>query len=334
MPLALVMTLTPSMSARPARSPAVLPALADAASAIEALDRIHSLLVSWRGSLVVERYYNGRRATSLANVKSASKTVISALVGIAIERGQIKGVEQPIADFFPSLKAPKADVRKQQITIEDLLTMRSGLDSTSGRGYGAWVQSRNWVQYALDRPLIAEPGTYMDYSTGSTHLLSAILTKATGTSTWQFAQEALARPLGFSLAQWPRDPQGIYFGGNDMLLTPRQMVALGEMYLNRGSSGGRQIVPAAWVDASWVIRARSRWSDQFYGYGWWARELADRDVRYAWGFGGQYIFIVPDLDLVVVTTSSSTADESRRSHRRTVFDIIEQMVIEPIARAS
>ena len=118
--------------------------------------------------------------------------------------------------------------------------MRSGLQSTSNRYYGAWVQSRNWVQYALDRPMLAEPGTDMDYSTGSSHILSAILTKVTGTSTWRFAQDALAKPLGFTLAQWPRDPQGIYFGGNDMLMTPRQMVAFGELYLNRGLVDGRQ----------------------------------------------------------------------------------------------
>ena len=330
---ALWLVLAPPMGAQTPVGPKPVPPLSEAVAAAAELDRIRSLLVSRRGSLLVERYYNGTRATSLANIKSASKSIISALVGVAIERGAIKGPRQPIGDYFSSLHAPKVDPRKPQITIEDLLTMRSGLQSTSNRYYGSWVQSKNWVQYALDRPLLADPGTYMDYSTGSTHILSAILTKATGRSTWQFAQDVLAKPLGFSLAQWPRDPQGIYFGGNDMLMTPRQMVAFGELYLNEGLVGGRQIVPAAWVDASFVVRARSRWSDQFYGYGWWARELAGQDVRYAWGFGGQYIFVVPKLDLVVVTTSSSTVDESRRSHRRTVFEIIEQLVIEPLARA-
>jgi CubicO group peptidase (beta-lactamase class C family) len=310
------------------------PALVEAQSAAAELDRIRSLLVSWRGSLVVERYYNGARASTPANIKSAAKSVISALVGIAIDRKAIAGVRQPIADYFPSLNGPKIDPRKRAITIEDLLTMRSGLQSTSNRYYGAWVQSANWVQYALDRPLLAEPGTYMDYSTGSSHLLSAIITKSTGKSTWQYAQETLAKPLGFALAQWPRDPQGIYFGGNDMLMTPRQMAAFGELYLDKGVVGGRPIVPASWVEESFVPRTRSRWSDQTYGYGWWARELAGQDVRFAWGFGGQYIFVVPALDLVVVTTSSSTVDESRRSHRRTVFDIVEQLVIEPIARSN
>ena len=119
--------------------------------------------------------------------------------------------------------------------------MRPGLEGTSNRNYGAWVTSRNWVRHALARPMFAAPGEEMEYSTGNTHLLSAILTQATGKSTWQFANEVLAKPLGFSLAQWPRDPQGIYFGGNDMLMTPRQMLAFGELYLN----DGRRQRPAA-----------------------------------------------------------------------------------------
>jgi CubicO group peptidase (beta-lactamase class C family) len=303
------------------------PDFSAAVAAAGELPRFHSLLVSHRGELILEKYFNGARATRPANIKSASKSVVSALVGIALERGLIKSVDQPIADFFPSLRAAKADPRKAAITIEDLLTMRSGLESTSNRNYGAWVTSRNWVQYALDRPLLSEPGTEMDYSTGNSHLLSAILTKVTGTSTWQFAQEALAKPMGITLDRWPRDPQGIYFGGNDMLMTPRQMVAFGELYLNGGDVKGRQVVPEEWIDRSFVVRGRSRWSDQFYGYGWWARELGGRQVRYAWGFGGQFIFIVSDLDLVVVTTSASTVDEERRGHRRTVYEIVEELII-------
>ena len=169
---------------------AVVPAeFAEAVKAASELPRIHSLLVSRRGELVLERYFNGRRATTPANIKSASKSVISALVGLAIDRGDIKSVKQPVADFFPDL-FPDKDDPKRAITIEDLLTMRSGLESTSNRNYGAWVQSRNWVRHALARPLLAEPGTFMQYSTGNSHVLSAILTKATGKSTWQFAQEA------------------------------------------------------------------------------------------------------------------------------------------------
>jgi CubicO group peptidase (beta-lactamase class C family) len=305
--------------------------LEGAATAAGELPRLHSLLVSHNGELVLERYFNGARATRLANVKSVSKSIISALVGIAIDRGKIARVSEPIGTYFGDLlRAPDA-APKRQITIEQLLTMQSGLESTSSRNYGAWVTSRHWVRYVLTRDLHATPGTTMEYSTGNTHLLSAILTKATGVSTWQFAQAALAKPLGFALAQWPQDPQGIYFGGNDMLLTPRQMIAFGELYLNRGRIGGVQIVPERWVEQSFVPRGRSNYSEQLYGYGWWMRELAGQQAYYAWGFGGQYIFVIPAQRLVVVTTSSTATGEQRRSHRRTMFDIIEQMIVAPLS---
>jgi len=310
------------------------PALHAAAKAAAQLPRLRSLLVSWRGSLVLERYFGGARASQPANIKSASKSVMSALAGLAIARGAIKSVDQPITDFFPEL-ARDREARKGAITIEDLLTMRSGLESTSGRGYGAWVQSPNWVRYVLARPLVAEPGTRVEYSTGSSHLLSAILTKATRASTWQFAQEQLARPLGFSLARWPQDPQGIYFGGNEMVMTPRQMIRFGELYENDGRVAGRELVPKSWIDRSIVPRGRSRWgSDREYGYGWWIRELGGRDAFYAWGYGGQFIFVIPGLDLVVVTTSRSDVSRERRDHLGAIYDLVEQLVIPPIAAAA
>lgn len=270
----------------------------------EGLPRMRSLLVSWRGELIVERYFHATRATSLEDIKSASKSVISALVGIAIGRGILPGVDTPIASYFPDLSGPGVDGRKKQITIADLLTMHSGLASTSRQNYGAWVQSPNWVRYVLSRPLLSPPGEQMDYSTENTHLLSAILTKASGKDTWSFAEEALAKPLGFTLARWMRDPQGVYFGGNEMLMTPREMLKFGELYLYRGQIDGRQIAPAAWVADSFTAPTQSPISGHQYGYGWWMDEMEGHRVYFAWGFGGQYIFVVPDLELVVVTTSS------------------------------
>jgi CubicO group peptidase (beta-lactamase class C family) len=206
------------------------------------------------------------------------------------------------------------------------------------------VTSRNWVRHALARPMFAAPGDSMEYSTGNTHLLSAILTKATGRSTWQFANEVLAKPLGFTLAPWPRDPQGIYFGGNDMLMTPRQLIAFGALYLNNGRAGGQQIIPERWVKQSCEGRARElpRWArrpgaaldptrDRRYGYGWWVSELGGHDTCFAWGYGGQYVFVVPDLDLVIVTTAAPDASEERRGHRRQLFDLLDQHVIQPLA---
>jgi len=311
------------------------PSFEAAVAAARELPRLYSLVVSWRGALVVEHYQHGAAPSRPANVKSVSKSVISALVGIALDRGLLPSVHEPIGTYFPEL-LPAADAARRAVTIEDLLTMRSGLETTSNRNYGAWVQSDNWVRYALLRPMLTPPGTHMDYSTGNTHLLSAILTKATGVSTWRFAQDALAQPLKFSLPQWTRDPQGIYFGGNEMLLTPRQMVAFGELYLHRGAVEGRQAVPGSWVDASFVPRGRSERGDRDdreYGYGWWMRTLAGVRTYYAWGYGGQFIFVVPSLDLVVVTTSSTGGGDERRAHRRTVNDVVEDLIIAPLAVA-
>ena len=307
--------------------------------------RLHSLLISHRGELVFERYYNNARRDRPANIKSASKSVISALVGIAIDRGMIPNVATPIVTYFPEL-AQDPDARKRQITVEHLLTMRPGLEGTSNRNYGAWVNSRNWVRHALARPMFAMPGEEMEYSTGNTHLLSAILTKATGTSTWQFANDALARPLGFTLAQWPRDPQGIYFGGNDMLMTPRQMLAFGELYMDGGRASGEQVIRKEWVEKSCDGRPRTRrpgspgfggnggfdpLRDREYGYAWWVYEIRGYDTCFAWGYGGQYIFVVPELDLVMVTTSSPDVSEERRGHRRLLFEILDEQVVAPIA---
>ena len=259
--------------------------LEPAVKAAAGLPRLHSLLVSRRGELLLERYFNGRRATTPANVKSVSKSVIASLIGIAAGRSMLD-LDDPIVRFFPDAFTSPGDAAKRAITIEDLLTMRSGLESTSSRNYGAWVHSANWVRHALARPLLGEPGGEMTYSTGNSHLLSAILTKTARASTWQFAQEHLAKPLGFTLAPWPRDPQGIYFGGNDMLMTPRQMIAFGEVYLNRGRVGARQVIPARWVDDSFI----------------------------------------PRLQMVVVTTSSTAAGEERRTRRRTIFGLLEQII--------
>jgi len=292
-----------------------------------ALPRLRSVLVSVGGELTEEHYFNGASARRPANLKSASKSIISILVGIAIDQKYLAGVDQPIAGFFPRYFVETKDDDKAAITIDDLLSMRSGLESTSSRNYGAWVQSRDWVRYVLSQPLVAEPGGRMIYSTGSTHLLSAILTKATGMTTLAFARKHLAEPLGIALPAWMRDPQGIYFGGNEMLMTPRDMVKIGELYLRGGALDGARIVPERWVEASFTPRGRSRFSGRQYGYGWWIRQLAGHDVFYAWGYGGQFIFIVPDLDLVVVTTSSPEPGSERRGHLGAIYEMVEEEII-------
>jgi CubicO group peptidase (beta-lactamase class C family) len=291
------------------------------------LPRLRSLLISVDGGLVEERYFNGARPSHAANLKSASKSVLSALVGIAFDRGHLNSVQDSIGKYFPEHLTGKDAAQKKPITIEDLLTMRSGLEGTSNVNYGRWVQSSNWVRYVLTRPMVEEPGGRMIYSTGNSHLLSALLTKVSKMSTFEFARRYLAEPLGVPIQPWVRDPQGIYLGGNEMHWTPRGMLALGELYLNGGRARGKQVVSQAWIKESLKPRTRSRWSGREYGYGWWINSFGGHATYYAWGHGGQFIFIVPTLKLAVATTSLPSPGDGRREHQHAIFDLMEQEIV-------
>lgn len=290
------------------------------------LPRMRCLLVARAGETLSERCFGGPGPGEYANVKSVSKSVLSAVVGLAIADGHLQGVEQPVAPFFAEYLGSGADSAKGAITVGHLLSMQSGLQRTSGGNYGRWVGSDNWVRYAITRPMEAAPGGRMLYSTGNSHLLSAIVTEATGRSTWAYARERLAEPLGIRLPGWATDPQGIYFGGNEMRLTPRAMVRFGELYRNEGRHEGRQVLPAEWVRQSLEPRTRSPWSGELYGYGWFLGNAGGHPMFYAWGYGGQYIFVVPDLELTVVTTSDY--DVSRDgSHLRSIHRILDEEIV-------
>ena len=300
-----------------------------AVARVTELPRMRSLLVSVDGTLLAEQYFHGAAPHRAANLKSASKSIISVLVGIAVDRGDIDGIDTTIDTFFPEYLD---DPAKQRITVEDLLTMRSGLETTSNRNYGRWVQSGNWVRHVLTRPLVARPGTRMIYSTGSTHLLSAIITRASGLDTHRFASLHLGEPMGISVPRWTADPQGVYFGGNEMSMTPRDMLAIGEMYLNCGRVGTTQIVSENWVHTSIKPHAtRTRRPDRAYGYGWWVRDLYGYDAFYAWGYGGQFIYVVPDLRLVTVMTSSPNPGAGLRAHRNSLYQLMEDEIVPAVA---
>ncbi len=289
---------------------------------------IRSFVVQREGELIIDAHRSGMRADRATNVKSVAKSIISLLVGIAIEQGHLRGVRQPIGEFFPEYFEAKPDPEKQAITIQDLLTMRAGLASTSRRNYGRWVQSDDWVEYALDQPLIDEPGGGMIYSTGSSHLLSVILTRATGMSTRAFAERYLFGPLDIALGGWDRDPQGYYLGGNNMALSPAALLKIGTMVINGGAYDGQQVVPRAWIAESMRVYTRSRFNPYDYGYGWWQRELRGYTVQFAWGNGGQYILMIPALETVVAIASRSGGPVAKsRASRRKLFGFIETRLI-------
>lgn len=325
--------LARSQSAQPAAGfdPVAAGNIVQQASLLPAL---HTLIISRQGQLQIEQTFRGPPADRPVNVKSVSKTMIAALVGIAIDRKLFDGLDQPIAPLLADRLPPNADPRLQRVTLGNLLSMQAGLERTSGANYGRWVESNDWVRFALSRPFVDEPGGGMLYSTGNSHLLSALLTARTRRSTLQNARDWLGKPLDINIPPWPRDPQGIYFGGNDMLLSPRAMRAIGEMFLNGGTSNGRQVVPKAWIEDSWQPRTSSPFTGDAYGLGWFVSTTGGNDpLYYAWGYGGQMIYVVPHASLIIVMTSDPTAPSGRSGYVRQLHDLVGNTII-PAAEAN
>jgi len=289
---------------------------------------INSFALRRDGELLIEEYRRGMHAEHPTNIKSASKSILSLLVGIAIEQGHLSGVTQTIGEFFPDYFERHPDPVKQAITLQDLLTMRARLKSTSQGKYGPWVLSDNWVEYVLAQPLVERSGADMVYSTGSTHLLSVILTRSTGMNTRDFANKYLFAPLGIRVGGWDRDPQGNYMGGNNLALTPSALLKIGTMVMNMGVYQQKQIVPRDWLVESMQIYTRSHYNPYDYGYLWWQRELKGYTVHFAWGNGGQYILMLPALNTVVAITSSGESREKNRPSRMRLFDFIENRLID------
>lgn len=314
-------TRTPAVAADPQPTVDALLKQADAITPLKAV------VVARDGAVVAERGYRGARPESPTNIKSASKSVVAALVGIAIDKGVIDGTSQPVAPLLRADLPPQPDPRLAKVTIGHLLSMQAGIASTSGAGYGRWVSGSNWVRGALAQPFVDEPGGAMLYSTGSTHLLSAILTRASGRSTLDLAREWLGPQDGFVITGWDRDPQGIYLGGNNMAMSTRSLLAFGELYRNGGrTADGRRLLSQAWISESWEPRTASRYNGDGYGYGWFLREIGGEQVRYAWGYGGQMLYIVPSLQLAVAMTSDDSAAAARSGHRDALHDLLARII--------
>ncbi|MEM7444382.1 MAG: serine hydrolase, partial [Pseudomonadota bacterium] len=278
-------------------------ALGRAITRAATLDQLHSLIIARNGEIAFAEAFRGPGLDRVANVKSVSKTIVAALAGVALDRGVLTGVDQPMAGPLADLIPAEADPRVYEITIADLLTMQAGLERTSGPNYGRWVSSRDWIAYVLSRPFETEPGAQMLYSTGSYHLMGAVLAEATGQSLLSLARDWLGEPLGIEIPPWVRDPQGFYMGGNDMALSPMALLRFGEMARLSGLWQQTRVVSEDWIEQSWTPRTRSPWSGHAYGYGWFLALARGHNVAYARGYGGQMLYLVPSLDLTVVVTS-------------------------------
>ena len=264
---------------------------------------IHSLLVLRKGVIVAEKYYQSYDQDSHNALYSCTKSVISALVGIAIEEGALKGVDQPVADFFPDAMQVNPDPRKDAMRLEDLLSMRAGLEWDEGNSaYNRMYASTDWVAWMMNKPMLAEPGSEFNYCSGCTHVLSGVLHKATGLLTQDYAKARLFEPLGITNYTWETDASGNAIGGWGLELTARDMAKFGSLFLQDGVWNGKQIVPKSWVEKSTGpgLPTEGTWR---YAYQWWVKP--DEQVYAAQGLHGQKIYVVPAMQLVVVVTAGA-----------------------------
>jgi len=303
----------------------------DVAARAGAFQQCYALLVHQNGAEVVSQVFRGPPLSRAVPVKSVSKTFVAALTGAALDRGEIPAVTSTLADLAPQLIPRGANPRVGGITIENLVTMQTGLERTSGANYGAWVSSANWVSDALSRPFVGEPGRGMQYSTGSFHVLGAVLSEVSGQSLLSLARERIGGPLGFDVPPWTRDPQGRYLGGNEMAMTLAGMVRFGEMYRMGGAWNGAQILSADWVAASLRPRTRSLFSGLEYGYGWFLGRANGADYALARGFGGQVICIIPSLGVSAAVTSDPTLPARSGGYFGDLMALIEDTLI-PVAQ--
>jgi CubicO group peptidase (beta-lactamase class C family) len=286
--------------------------LAEMLDRIDEIDReIHSVTVIRNGYMVLDEYYPPSTPDTRHVIRSCTKSVISILIGIAIDEGYIEGIDQPVLSFFPDRVADNLDADKESMTLEDLLTMSSGFDCQDSYLYN-WYgldqmnASDDWAQFVLDLPMRYEPGTHFEYCNGGSHLLSTIVQATTGMSTLDFARERLFGPLSITNLDWETDPQGVAIGYSGILTTPHDMARIGWLYLNHGEWNGEQIVPADWVAESTRAHIFAGTLSDEYGYQWWV----DANGYYmAQGYGGQFIYVVPDRNMVVVFTGELRDDD-------------------------
>jgi len=269
-------------------------------------ENIYSLLVSKNGELVKENYFNGKQNEDLFNVQSVTKSIVSLLVGIAIEKGAIKNENVPIHNYFPDSAYFENELKKN-ITIQHLLNHTSGLTWKGYLEHSAFVESNNASKYVMEKEMVSAPGEIYNYNSGGTHLLSIILTKATGMSTLEFAQENLFKPLGIESIAWSKLNDGYYDGaGFGLNMRSEDLIKIGRLVLNKGKLNNRQLISKDWIDKIYDdhLKKDTKWGlrKSKHGYGWYSKVSGDMQIVYAMGFGGQFIFILPYKDMVVVST--------------------------------
>jgi CubicO group peptidase (beta-lactamase class C family) len=273
---------------------------------------VTSIIVQRNGHIVFERYFGNTTAKTRHDVRSATKSISSLVIGIAIDRGILRGADEPILGRLPDLPRP-AHGLDPALTLEDLLTMRSGLacDDWVPASLGnedKMYESHNWLSFWAALPRAHERGRHFSYCTGNVMAAAALVARHSGMRFSAFAERFLFRPLGIEGATWASDPSGATDAGGHLLLSARDMLAVGQLVLSRGRVRGQRVVSEGWVQRATSARTPVYERRYHYGYYWWTDDIpvagTDRraQVSFAWGNGGNYIFVVPAAELVVVFT--------------------------------
>ena len=274
----------------------------------ERLPDAFSLLVVRNGYLVFEKYYSYGSPDKYAVVHSVTKSFMSALIGIAQKQEYLKSMDQKLAEFFPEYISQDTDPRKARITLKHLLTMSAGFKWNDwGPDMKNWYLSPNWPRFTIQLPLENDPGDTFNYNTSISHLLSVILTETTQSNTYDFAKQNLFKPIGIERALWYQGPQGYYIGGFGLGLTARDLAKFGFLYLNKGYWNGESVVPEAWVEESTrqsMPVGDTPYGPIGYGYHWWVKEVDGCFSYRAMGRRGQFVVVIPELDMVIVVTSN------------------------------
>lgn len=292
----------------------------------EKLPHVRSVLVVRHGQLVFEKYYQETDRNSYHEVASVTKSFTSALVGVALKLGYIKSLDQKMMDFFPEYVRPDSDPKTKEITLKHLLTMTTGR-TWSERDLERWTTSGDWFKYAVDLPMSeALPGTKFNYETPASHQLLRIVAKTSGMSASKFAETHLFKPLGISTPQWRADYQGHNTGGFGISMKARDLAKFGYLYLHQGEWDGKQIIPADYVKESTRKQNEGGFPEnEGYGYQWWVTTVKGHEAYFAGGFGGQFIYVVPDLDIVVIIASN--LDRPHIENRNIVGEFIIPAVV-------
>ncbi|HLB82222.1 MAG TPA: serine hydrolase domain-containing protein [Gemmatimonadales bacterium] len=284
--------------------------LESATNAAAAIPRFRSLLVARHGRLVAESYFGGADSTTLFDVRSVTKSIVCALTGIALRDGVLPGVAAPIARY---LAPPHTlDAADSAVTVQNLLTMTTGYqwDEETGPDYSLWIAADDHVQYLLDRAHAAPPGATFTYNSAAAHTLGVVLQDAAAMPLPRYAAPLFAA-LGVDAVAWEPLDRGTVNGGAGIALRARDLLKLGQLFLQRGWSGNGSVVPEGWVDEA--TRPQFTWRRVFgpqsrvtYGMLWWVSD-ATPAAFFAYGYGGQFVYVVPSRDLVVVAITDWTA---------------------------